>query len=250
MTPQIGPRPAAFRAAIAKRANAFRDHIESAAATRSASMRAGAARTRNGTRWLPTLAVLVPATVLSGFLADSVLQGALAANFNVSNTPLELRLDDVRGQGLSAIMAQTDMKQADGSTTQVGVLHIGIDEATIGNLCAVITQNIAGLEYSVVLKTPVQGVTAKNLIADVTHFDGQTIRIDGSANIGRSVDEIVAAGGQSLGGQPGGFGLDARDAKIALGTGTGVGRSAQLFGQLAIPGLSLELVNGKPAACG
>lgn len=157
------------------------------------------AEERNGTRWGRGLAVLVPTAVAAGFVGVAITQGALAAGFNVADQPFEMRVSELQGNGLGVVIGAANVKSADGSVSQKAVLHAGLNSADIAGLCLIAKQNFMGAAYSVLLSAGGdERAGGQNVMFDVTDLDATPAVLSG-ALLGRSADEIFAAG-QSLGG--------------------------------------------------
>ncbi len=197
-----------------------------------------------GTRWGRGLAVLLPTAVVTALLGGAIVQGALAAGFNVANQPMDLRVGTLQGQGLVAVMGSASVKNDDSSTTEKAVLHAGLNSGTLENLCLIVKQNFMGATYSILLTAKDGGpASGENLMFDVTSLEGRDAVLS-KAILGRSADEAYAAG-QSMGGQPGGFALDVSEGDVTLNNVVASAIGAQVLGNLKVPHLNLELVPGE-----
>lgn len=206
------------------------------------------AEERNGTRWGRGLAVLVPTAVAAGFVGVAITQGALAAGFNVADQPFEMRVSELQGNGLGVVIGAANVKSADGSVSRKAVLHAGLNSADIAGLCLIAKQNFMGAAYSVLLSAGGdERAGGQNVMFDVTDLDATPAVLSG-ALLGRSADEIFAAG-QSLGGEPGGFGLDVGEGQATLSNVKATAVNAQVVGSLSVPHLKMSLVPGEATGC-
>ena len=107
-----------------------------------------------------------------------------------------------------------------------------------------IKQSVLGVDYTIVMKAT--GGAGDNMLFDLTQgvLDDTVLS---NAVVGKSADEL-SFGGQSLGGQPGGFGVDASESDVSAKNITGSAYGAAILGQMKIPHLELNIEPGQ-AAC-
>src|SRR5262249_41025164 len=153
---------------------------------------------------------IAPTAVAIATIGFAIVQGILAANFNVANTKFTLAADHLRANGLIAVVSTTTVRGTDGGTSQTGVLHAGIANAKIdGTLCIRVNQPLPIGSYTLMIKAGGAGasMTVQNLVADATDLISNGHATLGGAVLG--VDgSTLSFNGDSLGGAPGSFGLD------------------------------------------
>ncbi|NMN96627.1 DUF6230 family protein [Antrihabitans stalactiti] len=200
--------------------------------------------TIRGTRWTRGVAVMLPAAVVSAVIGNAIVEGVLAAGVNFANQPITMHIDELNGNGLVAIMGSVNVKNDDGSIRQDATLHGAAKSADITGLCALIEQSVLGVNYTIVMKA--SGGAGNNMFFDMTAGELDDT-VMSNAVIGKSADEIMF-GGQSIGGQPGGFGLDASDSDVQAKNITGTAYGAAILGQMKIPHLVMNIQPGE-ATC-
>lgn len=206
------------------------------------------AQQRHGTRWGRCAAVMLPTLVITGVLGFAVGQGALAASFNVADQPFEIRSTELSGNGLGAVIAAENVKSDNGAVQPTAVVHAGLNSADISGLCLIAKQNFLGAAYSILVSSGGdQKAGGQNVMFDVTDIEAMPALLS-KAILGRSADEVVAAG-QNLGGQPGAFGLDVGEGSVTLQNVKATAYNAQVVGQLAIPQLRISLRPGEAEGC-
>lgn len=159
-----------------------------------------------------------PAAAAVVVIGAAISQGALAANFNVANSPLTLHINSLDAQGLGIVVAPTTLKDANGETISKPVLHAALGSGQIDGICMIAQQSILGVTYSVVLSAPSgpERASGANVQFDVESLSAKDVALS-NVIIGKSADDI-SLNGQSLGGQPGGFGLDAANGTTPCST--------------------------------
>jgi hypothetical protein len=202
-----------------------------------------------GTRWGRGALVMVPSLAIVAGLGSAISQGALAANFNVANQPVTLAIGSVDAQGLGIVMAQANVKNPDGSTEPTAILHAVLGSGSIDDVCLIARQSMLGVTYSVVISAPKneQKASGANVQFDVTGLQAKGVKLT-NALIGRSADDI-SVNGQSLGGQPGGFGLDASEGTAVLNDVTGTAYGASILGSLEAPVFEASIKPGEVTTC-
>jgi hypothetical protein len=201
---------------------------------------------RKGTRWTRSFAVMIPASIVSVFIGNAIVEGVLAAGVNVANQPLTMHIDEMNGSGLGIILGAVNAKNPDGSVTPQAVVHGAAQKADITGLCGLIKQSVLGVDYTIVLRA--SGGSGENMIFDLVSGElDDTVLSGGEAVVGKSADD-VSVGSQSLGGLPGGFGLDAVTANVTARNISGSAYSAQILGSMTIPHLTLDIEPGA-ASC-
>jgi len=204
-----------------------------------------------GTRWGRPALVVVPSAAIVATLAAAVVQGVLAANFNVSNTKLSLSADHLRAEGLTAVLGTASATQSDGSNKQVGVLKAGIPKATIdGTLCVLVNQPLPIGSYTLVIKAGAAGqqMAVSNLIADATQLASTGKALLGGATLGEAGD-VVQYNGKPLGASPGAFGLDLANGFADLNGASLNAYDAVISGTLALPNANISVVPGEKHSC-
>jgi len=174
------------------------------------------------TRWGRfAIAFLLP-MVAVGFIATSLLTGVLAANLSVGGVPIELKVSELKGEGLgafgSAAPALADDKQ---------VATAGIGNATInGGLCAAIEVPVPILGgFTILVDAPAdRQITASSIV------------------IGRDAS-VLSKGG--IKGEPGSNGIQSELVTFTDLEGTAYSLSA---GSLKVDGISIDLA-GRGAGC-
>lgn len=203
----------------------------------------------NGTRWGRGWLILLPTGLAVAAIGSAISQGALAANFNVANQPIELHIDQVEAQGLGIVMAAANLKDSNGNTETKGILHAALGSGQIDGICMIAKQSLMGVTYSVVLSVPPgeQKASGANVQFDVEGLVAHDIALT-NALLGKSADEI-SLNGQSLGGQPGGFGLDATEGTAVLNDVSGSAYGASILGSLEAPVFNASIKPGEVTSC-
>ncbi|CAM2996258.1 DUF6230 family protein [Skermania piniformis] len=199
-----------------------------------------------GTRWRRSAVVLLPAMLAAGFVGAGIVRGVLAANFTVGSQPLDLNVRSVNAQGLGIVMVTTDMRYPDGGTGVEPVVKAALGNAEIDGLCGIVQQSLFGQTVSLQIVAAAGGVGQGSGIEFlVTELSaGQTELTN--ATLGRSADEVSVAG-QSLGGQPGGFGLDVSNGTAVLNDLKAKAVGASILGALKAPDFAASLHRGDVA---
>ncbi|CAM3808367.1 DUF6230 domain-containing protein [Smaragdicoccus niigatensis] len=211
-------------------------------------MRTKAKTTTGGTRWGRGLALIVPSTAAVAALSYSLQAGAMAASFNVADQALIAHIESVDGNGLAAVVSTVNAKNADGSTRPVGTLHLAIGNGKLRGVCIIAKQTVMGVGYSIVIKAATTGEgTGQNLVLDATDAKAFNVTAE-NLLVGRSADEI-SLNGQSLGGQPGGLGIDGPDAHVHLENVTGTAWSAELLGAIKAADFTATIKPGEVTTC-
>jgi len=190
------------------------------------------------TRWGRfAIAFLLP-MVAVGFIATSLLTGVLAANLSVGGVPIELKVSELKGEGLgafgSAAPALADDKQ---------VATAGIGNATInGGLCAAIEVPVPILGgFTILVDAPAdRQITASSMVLDMTRLTGNLDATN--IVIGRDAS-VLSKGG--IKGEPGSNGIQSELVTFTDLEGTAYSLSA---GSLKVDGISIDLA-GRGAGC-
>ena len=203
----------------------------------------------NGTRWGRGGLIFAPAAAAVVGIGAAISQGALAANFNVANAPLALHIDSVDAQGLAIVMQPTNLKDSNGDVQTKGILHAALGSGEIDGICMIAKQSIMGVDYSVVLSAPAgaEKAAGSNVLFDVESLVAHDVTLT-NAILGKSADEI-SVNGQSVGGQPGGFGLDASDGTAILKDVNGTAYGASILGSLQAPVFDASIRPGEVTSC-
>lgn len=204
-----------------------------------------------GTRWGRTSAVVAPSAVVIAALAGAVVQGVLAANFNVANTKLTLGADHLHATGFTGVLSTATAKQSDGSSKSAGVLKAGIRAATInGTLCVLVNQPLPIGSYTLVIKAGGGNAEMKvaNLIADATQLVSTGKATLAGAGLGVSGDD-VDFNGKPLGAAPGSFGLDLSNGYADLAGVKLTAYDAVVSGALELPNADISVVPGVRTSC-
>lgn len=222
--------------------------------------------TRHGTRWGRSSAVLLPAALTVGALGAALAHGALAAGFNVTNTPFTLTSNGVSGSGFGAILNTPTVEAANGTTsTSTAMARVGFASAGLAGLCGIVHQSIAGLPYSLLL-TAGQTVTASppgtvttDINASNLYIEAPTLAAGGSttlqnAVLGMSADQVMVAGSPLTGAQAGGFGLGSAGSgpggsTVNLAGLNASAYTAEIAGSLTLPALNIRVVAGSATTC-
>ncbi|MBJ8348444.1 DUF6230 family protein [Antrihabitans sp. YC2-6] len=206
-------------------------------------------KAKAGTRWGRGSLVLIPTGAAVVAIGTAISQGALAANFNVANQPIDLHINKVTAQGLGIVMASASVKDDQGNSTPKGILHAALGSGEIDGICMIAKQSLMGVTYSVVLSVPEgeQKATGANVQFDVEGLVAHDVALT-NALLGKSADEI-SLNGQSLGGQPGGFGLDATNGTAVLNDVSGSAYGASILGSLEAPVFEASIQAGEVTSC-
>ncbi|MFG2822655.1 DUF6230 family protein [Kitasatospora sp. NPDC048365] len=231
------------------------------------AMRAEAADgTARGTRWARSTAVLLPATLTVGALGAALANGALAASFNVTNTPFTLTSNGVSGTGFGAILNTPTIEAANGSTsTGTAMARVGFASAGLAGLCGIVHQSIAGVPYSLLLTAgqPVTATPPATVTTDINasnlYIEAPTLSAAGNttlqnAVLGMSADQVMVAGQPLTGAQAGGFGLGSAGSGPTGSTVNLAGLNANAYtaeiaGSLTLPALNIRVVAGSASTC-
>ena len=204
--------------------------------------------THRGVRWGRGTAALAPALLAVVGLSVAITEGVLAASFNVANQKFTLNVGSLEGQGLGAVMAAENVRNRDSSTDRTGVLHAGLSSAKLSDLCIVVHESVLGVQYTITVGA---GGSAKsdgqNLYFDITDLNATPATLR-NAVLGESADD-VAVNGNSLGGTPGGFGLDVTRGSVTLQNVHGSAYQAQVAGSLTLPNLAINVKLGESNSC-
>jgi hypothetical protein len=201
-----------------------------------------------GTRWGRGAIALVPAAAAAVVISLAIAEGILAANFNVANQPFALNVAQLDGKGLGAVLAVEDLRNANSSTDKTGVLHAGLASAQLKGVCIVVHQSLLGVNYTITVGSSGDvAASGDNLYFDITDLDATPATLRG-AILGESADD-VAVNGQSLGGTPGGFGLDNSRGTATMDNVVGSAYQAQVVGALKLPHLAIHVKLGKSDTC-
>jgi hypothetical protein len=227
----------------AERARGIHSHAATAVGGWKARMDADSEAVNAGTRWGRGMAVIAPATAVAAALGMSIAGGSFAASFNVANVPMTAYVDRVDAHGLAAVIGSMDVKNADGSTTTQATLHAALTSGSLNGICAIVRQEILGVDYALVLRAATDGVASgSNIILDATEAEGENVNIK-DVTIGRSADEI-SLNGQNLGGTPGGFGIDGTDTTAHLENVVATAYGAELVGALQASDFTAKVEKG------
>ncbi len=221
------------------------DAVERAAQANRDMLDAADNGTPHGTRWSRGLAALLPATLVAGFMGAGIVQGVLAANFTVSAQPLEVGIKHADANGLALVMAAQDTRGTDGQVTSQPAAKVALGTANaVDGLCIIVKQTLLGQTVSLVIKAADTGpATGNNVEFVVTELNAGQTELS-NVLIGRSADE-VAMNGVPLGGQPGGFGLDASEGTAKLDNVTGTAIGASVLGALKAPDFAAKIHRGE-----
>jgi hypothetical protein len=214
----------------------------------NAGMYEDSARSTSGTRWGRGLALMVPSTMITCAAAYALSSGAMAASFNVADQPLLTTIETVDGTGVAAVVSAVSAKSADGSIRQVPTLHVAISRGTLKGVCIIAPQKVAGMTYSIVIRAAETGIgTGQNIVLDATEAKGFNVNAR-DLMVGRSADEI-SLNGRSLGGQPGGLGIDGPNAVVHMENVVGTAFSAELLGAIQASDFSATIKPGVVTSC-
>jgi hypothetical protein len=203
-----------------------------------------------GTRWGRGASIIVPSFLAIAGIAAAIGNGALAANFNLANQPIDLHINSVTADGMGIVMSSANVKNEDGSMNPTALLHAAIGSGQIDGICMIAKQSILGATYSVILSVPPglpELTTGANVQFDVTDLVAHDIKIT-NAFIGKSADDLEVSG-QNLGGQPGGFGFDAGNGTAVLNDVSGTARGASILGSLEAPVFNASIKPGEVTSC-
>ena len=204
--------------------------------------------TPRGTRWGIGAGALGPAVAAVGALGFAIMQGALAASFNVANQPFFLKVRQLDGNGLGAVLAAENLKDPASKKSQTGVLHAALASAQMQGLCIVVHQSMLGVKYSITVgANGTQASSGNNLFFDITDLTSSPATLRG-AQLGVSADEL-GVNGTSLGGQPGGFGLDLTRGSVNLQNVSASAYQSQVAGALTLPKLVINVKLGDVVDC-
>jgi hypothetical protein len=198
----------------------------------------------HGTRWGIGSAALVPSTAGAAVLGAAIAQGALAANFNVANQRFTIGIDRLEGEGLGAVLAAASPH---GTKEKPGVLHAALSSAKLTGLCMLVRQSLLGMKYTISIGAQGAPASGDNLYFDVTDLTASPATLKGAV-LGASA-ETVAVDGTSLGGAPGGFGLDVTKGSVVLQDVTVSAYQTQVAGALTLPNLSIKVRPGEATGC-
>ncbi|MFJ5921548.1 DUF6230 family protein [Kitasatospora sp. NPDC092948] len=221
---------------------------------------------RHGTRWGRSVAVLLPAALTAGALGGAIADGALAASFNVTNSPFTLTSNGVSGTGFGAILNTPSVEAANGSTsTSTAMARVGFASAGLAGLCGIVHQSFAGVPYSMLLTAgqPVTAAPPTAFTADINasnlYIEAPTLTAAGNttlqnAVLGMSADQVMVAGQGLTGAQAGGFGLGSAGSGPGGSTVTLAGLNASAYtaeiaGSLTLPALNIRVVPGSATTC-
>lgn len=198
-----------------------------------------------GTRWGRGAAAFAPATIASAAVGVAVAQGALAAGFNVTNQKFDLHIDELKGNGLGAVLGTAPTA---GSGSKPGVLHAGLSSATMSGVCILVHQSLLGVNYTITIGSAgAQPSSGNNLFFDVTDLNATPATLSGAV-LGVAA-ETLAIGNQSLGGAPGAFGLDVTKGTVTLRNVTASAYQTQVVGALTLPNLGINVHLGNVSRC-
>jgi hypothetical protein len=198
-----------------------------------------------GTRWGRGAAALVPAGAAVTAIGAAVVNGVLAANFNVTNQKFTLNVAELEGDGLGAVLAAA---RTAGAGEAPGVLHAGLASAKLSGLCIVVHQSLIGVPYTITIAAaggaPSSG---NNLYFDVTDLNATPATLSGAV-LGESAD-AVTVNSASLGGAAGGFGLDVSHGTVTLRNVVASAYQTQVLGALTLPSLGIHVKLGNSNGC-
>jgi hypothetical protein len=201
-----------------------------------------------GTRWGIGAGALGPSIATVVVLGFAITQGALAASFNVSDQKFFLNVKELQGTGLGAVLAAENVKDPNSKKDQTGVLHAALAEAQLSGLCIVVHQSMLGVKYSITVGANGSSPSSGNsLFFDITDLKASPATLKGAV-LGVSADEI-AVNDTSLGGQPGGFGLDLTRGSVSLRDVVASAYQSQVAGSLTLPNLGINVKLGDVKGC-
>jgi hypothetical protein len=215
---------------------------------------------RRGTRWHRSALLLVPSVALIAGIGEALAQGALAASFNLTNTPFTLMSNEVTGSGAGAVLNTPTVESSTGTTSNTTAMaRVGFSTASLAGLCGIVTQSFAGVNYSLLLTagqaittpppaTITTDITAKDLFLEATDLKGGGATSLTNVVLGESADK-VAVDSNNLGGAAGAFGLDATTGSVTLQGLTATSQDTELTGTLTLPGLHISVVSGTATHC-
>lgn len=195
-----------------------------------------------GTRWARSGWALVPATIAVAGLGLAISEGVIAANFAVNDQAFTLHVGQLQGKGLGAVLAAESLHKG-----KTGVLHAGMVSAALSDVCIIVHQAVLGVDYTITVSSGAGGASGDNLYFDVTDLNASPATLRG-AILGESAD-AVAVNGNSLGGAPGGFGLDVGKGSVTLSNVEGSAYQAQVAGALTLPHLGINVHLGTQNSC-
>lgn len=222
-----------------------RDRWRALAVARHARMLEAAEHgTPHGTRWGIGTAALVPPAAGAAVLGAAIAQGAVAANFNVASQRFTLGIDRLEGEGLGAVLAAASPSQ---SSERPGVLHAALSSAKLTGLCILVRQSLLGLPYTISIGAKGAPASGEKLFFDITELNATPATLKGAV-LGAAA-ETVAVDGTSLGGAPGGFGLDVTRGSVVLQKVSASAYQAQVAGALTLPELGIKVRPGEASGC-
>ncbi|MEH6378358.1 DUF6230 family protein [Streptomyces sp. KLMMK] len=156
-------------------------------------------QTRGGTRWRRFAVVMVPSVAATAAIGVAIAQGALAASFSVSGQQFQVTAGKIHGTGFVQYGA---MDQTKAGNKPVAV--VGINEATINNLCQAVTIPIPGIGKEVSMKLEAGG--DKAVTASKLYIDAEDMKANATfknVDIGVSVDNTTKGPGPAGAGKNG-----------------------------------------------
>lgn len=213
--------------------------------------------TRGVTRWRRSAMLATPAVLAIAGMATAIVNGALAANLSVSNSPLTVTSskDVVASGGLAAVMSNTQDK-AGSAGSKTSVLEAAVKNAQMADVCATVNQSVLGLPFTLQVKagdgTP-GSLTVNQVLADATSLTGNaTMADDGSGTAKTTVGDDASGfstAAQGVTGAPGEFGLTSNGTKTTISNLNASAKYATIAGAVTLKGLSVKIVSGTSTTC-
>ncbi|MFE0042822.1 DUF6230 family protein [Streptomyces albireticuli] len=156
-------------------------------------------QTRGGTRWRRFAVVMVPSVAATAAIGVAVAQGALAASFSVSGQQFKVQAGEMVGYDFVQYGALD--KNSKGPHP---VAVVGLNRATISNLCQSVVIPIPGMDkdVSMVLRA---GQGEEKVEASKLYIDADVLKADAEfeqVDIGVSVNDTTKGTGSGKGPGP------------------------------------------------
>lgn len=173
---------------------------------------------KQGTYWLRTCGLVIAALIPVGIIGTSNAGSAMAMGMATQSLRGTFTTDGIVTNDPVGIIIHPQLaKSADGKTYTQYVVKLQAARATVNGLCVAEKMTVFGQTLTLIIKSS-QGVEVDGVWATL-HTVSTSLDAFGTLRLNQNAADVVA-GGDSLGGVLGEFGISAGGAKLGRSHGT------------------------------